>query len=312
MKFVTLSAEHIPAAAQLAADAYEAERRVVPALPEAALPPLAPFVDFGMGVAAVEDGVLLGFLAAYPPFFPAFSTNATGAHSPAHAHGVLPGQEARVWPRLYQAAAEHWVRAGCGCHSITLYAHDRAAQEVLSRYGFGIRCMDAVRSLTSIDAVPVDGFRFDWWSDWDAAVPLRRALAQHLGQSPCFLPTSEADFQRWDARSRTDGRRMFAAQRDGRLIAYIEVNDDGEHYATETEGMMNICGAYCLPAFRSQGLMPALLDALIAALAAEGHTCLGVDFESFNPTAYGFWRKHFSIYTHSVVRRIDEQALTNS
>jgi len=31
-----------------------------------------------------------------------------------------------------------------------------------------------------------------------------------------------------------------------------------------------------------------------------------VDFESFNPTAWGFWCKHFASYTHSVVRRVDE------
>jgi hypothetical protein len=39
------------------------------------------------------------------------------------------------------------------------------------------------------------------------------------------------------------------------------------------------------------------------------YTRLGVDFESLNPTAYGFWLKYFDAYTHSVVRRIDEKAV---
>jgi len=34
-----------------------------------------------------------------------------------------------------------------------------------------------------------------------------------------------------------------------------------------------------------------------------------VDFETFNPTAYGFWSKHFELYTNSLTRRIDECAL---
>lgn len=40
---------------------------------------------------------------------------------------------------------------------------------------------------------------------------------------------------------------------------------------------------------------------------AEDYTMLGVDFESFNPTARGFWLQYFAPYTHSVVRRIDER-----
>jgi hypothetical protein len=40
-------------------------------------------------------------------------------------------------------------------------------------------------------------------------------------------------------------------------------------------------------------------------LKAENYLRLGVDFESFNPTAWGFWLKHFQAYTYSDVRRID-------
>ena len=45
-------------------------------------------------------------------------------------------------------------------------------------------------------------------------------------------------------------------------------------------------------------------------LKTQGYTRLGVDFESINQTAYGFWLKHFDAYTNSVVRRIDEHAIT--
>ena len=47
----------------------------------------------------------------------------------------------------------------------------------------------------------------------------------------------------------------------------------------------------------------------ITVLKEEGYTRLGVDFESINPTARGFWLKYFSAYTHGVVRRIDERIL---
>lgn len=49
----------------------------------------------------------------------------------------------------------------------------------------------------------------------------------------------------------------------------------------------------------------ALLPFVANALREEGDQCLGVDFESYNPTANRFWRKHFKEYTNSVTRRVE-------
>ncbi len=73
--------------------------------------------------------------------------------------------------------------------------------------------------------------------------------------------------------------------------------------------MRNICGAYCLPEYRGKDIYQNLLNYTIRKLQEEGYKLLGVDFESFNPTAYGFRLKYFTAYTKSVVRRIDECAL---
>ena len=50
-------------------------------------------------------------------------------------------------------------------------------------------------------------------------------------------------------------------------------------------------------------------ELVITTLRKEGATLLGVDCETFNPTAIHFWKKYFTQYTTSVVRRIDEYAL---
>ncbi|HVX31426.1 MAG TPA: hypothetical protein VHA53_13175, partial [Nitrolancea sp.] len=52
-----------------------------------------------------------------------------------------------------------------------------------------------------------------------------------------------------------------------------------------------------------------LLRRLVNTLRTEGYTHLGVDFESFNPTADRFWPKHFEAYTCVVARRVDENVL---
>ncbi|HBG11425.1 MAG TPA: hypothetical protein DDX68_05430, partial [Clostridium sp.] len=61
-----------------------------------------------------------------------------------------------------------------------------------------------------------------------------------------------------------------------------------------------------------KGVYQGLLDHVIKTLKAEGYTHLGVDFESINPAAYGFWSKYFVPYTHGVVRRIDERILSGN
>ncbi len=67
--------------------------------------------------------------------------------------------------------------------------------------------------------------------------------------------------------------------------------------------------AYCLLEHRGKGLYQNLLVFIISALKREGCTRLGVDFQSYNSSARGFWLKHFTIYTNSVVRRIDERII---
>jgi GNAT superfamily N-acetyltransferase len=66
---------------------------------------------------------------------------------------------------------------------------------------------------------------------------------------------------------------------------------------------------YCLPEHRGTGVGPKLLSLMIQLIKARGYTRFGTDYESFNPSGSGFWGKHFTPYTHSVVRRIDEGAI---
>lgn len=71
----------------------------------------------------------------------------------------------------------------------------------------------------------------------------------------------------------------------------------------------HITAAYCLSEHRGKGVFQNLLNHAAKLLKKEGYAYLGVDYESLNPTAYAFWQKYFSAYTHGHVRRIDEHIL---
>jgi GNAT superfamily N-acetyltransferase len=70
--------------------------------------------------------------------------------------------------------------------------------------------------------------------------------------------------------------------------------------------MRNICGAYLTEEHRGSGVYRNLLALTLATLRREGVRRIGVDFETMNPTALGFWTKHFDRYTTSFARRIDD------
>lgn len=310
MTITDFSKAHVAQAMRIALDSYGREQSYVPTLPPAlAAPDLTPFAENGLGVAALDGDTLIGYLCCYEPWKRHFGLT-PGTFSPIHANGVRLGSSARVYDRLYQAAAEKWVPQGILSHAICLYAHDEPSLRVFFDNGFGNRCVDAVRDVSPIAAQAIAGMELREAPPEDAAqiAPLNEALIRHLRQSPMFLPFTPSvdpqDIERW---MRDGHGHYFAAYRAGRVVAYLKLQKEGENFITDDTSMMNISGAFALPEVRGQGVYTALLAYVIDWLRERGFRRCGVDFESFNYTARGFWLKHFTAYTSSVARRIDER-----
>lgn len=139
--------------------------------------------------------------------------------------------------------------------------------------------------------------------------PLVFDMYRHFQKSPFFLnrkPPQKEEFRRL---FEEENHRFFGVKQNGNLCAFLETAKEGENFLAQEEGYLHITGAYCLPEYRGTGICQRLLNYMAATLSAQGYTRLGVDFESMNPAAYGFWNKGFDIYTHGVVRRIDEGIL---
>lgn len=314
MNIITFDKHCVSDAEALAMENYREEMQQVRALPEnISIPATDEFAesDLGLGVAAYDGSRMLGFLCCYNPWENAFDTIARGTFSPVHAHGAVKENRAEIYQRLYQAAAEKWLRCGITYHAICFYAHDNDAINAMFSYGFGMRCVDAIRSLEQTEKPSESDFTFRelQLDELSTLRPLRAKLSEHLSESPCFMYSTREEYEQWLNRAENRGSRIFAALSGDRIIAYAELADNGENFVTETEGMKNICGAYCLPEYRGCGVYKALIENISAQLKAEGIKRLGVDYESFNPTAAHFWRKQFTAYTKSLTRRIDEGAL---
>lgn len=75
---------------------------------------------------------------------------AKGTFSPIHAHGAIKENRPMIYKRMYQYAAEKWLKHKITYHAIAQYAHDTEALEAFFTYGFGLRCMDAIRPMEEI------------------------------------------------------------------------------------------------------------------------------------------------------------------
>lgn len=314
MKIVDFAAAHVPEAEALALAAYEEERLAVPILPEkAASLDLACFAENRLGAAAFEDGRMVGFLCAGEPFENAFhSTGARGVFSPMGASAAAGEARERVYAALYQHAAHKWVKAGAVSHGICLYAHDQAAQRQFYYCGFGLRTMDAIRLAEPLGCPAPGGWEYRELlpEEFSLAYPLNQEMYRSFRRSPFFMarvpPRDCGEFCRELAGG---GERCFAARSGGRICAYLSLGVSGETFVSTGPGYLHVSGACCAEEFRGSGVFAGLLDHVLRVMAAEGFARLGTDFESINPAARGFWQKHFSVYTHGVVRRIDEGIL---
>ncbi len=381
MRIVDFGFEHIGAARQIARQNYETERSFVNMLPPVKeFPDLSRFAENKLGVAAFEGSVMVGYLCGVSPFNHAFgSTDAVGIFSPMHANGTITDNRAQIYARMYQAAGDKWAKAGASSHAVCLYAHDKAGQEQFFRYGFGLRCIDAIREMDKIESQPchdtgmrcddgvsrtdkiesqpcnrsgiysIDAIRemdeiemqpcyntgmrcddsaqgknvvetvtkpyccFEFSEltpeEYINVLPIDHMLDAHMAASPTFILRQSENRASFADNAARNHSRHFAVKARGRIIAFIKIERGGETFICETPDYIHINGAYCLPEYRGTGVFQHLLNIVIGTLKGEGYTRLGVDFESINPAAYGFWLKYFTAYTHSVTRRIDEHAI---
>lgn len=315
MEIVEFKAEHAEPAARILDENYQAEKRHVPVLPKFHVDKelIRSMAGNHLGVAAFEGERMLGFLICKGPFNAFEIPGVKGVFSPLHGNGAVLEGRHELYARMYQSAAKKWAAAGAVSHAVCFFAHDEILREMFYQYGFGLRTVDAVWNMEGICGQVSEEnviFRELRQREFALAYPFYQRTSEHLKESPTFFwhpPKEPEEFLR-DAKARGD--RFFVAEVTGTAAACYVVSKEGESFISSVSDMLNICGAYCLLEYRGRNIAGRLLRFVAETLKNEGVSLLGVDYESFNPAARGFWPKYFTPYTNGVVRRIDESSVT--
>lgn len=315
IKYEPVNKKHVNSATDLVMSAYKEEKIAVPFLPDEQehynliRESIGNLFNRGVGIAAVSNNELIGFLAGFE--IAKLFGMCKGVYSPLYGHGVIKKYRKRVYQELYKRAADLWVKKDCMTHAVTFFAHDQETINTWFWLGFGLRCVDAIREVGPIHAnnsdIVISKANSD---DIPVLAHIHREHNLYYKNSPIFMPRKEEDpiqdlIEWFDQKN----HHLWVAYLDQKPLGYMRIEPSAETFVSEHPDIMNITAAYVLGNERRSGIGLMLLGTIQQWLLQNGYPLCGVDFESINTTGSNFWTKHFTPYTFSIVRRIDERIL---
>ena len=312
IEIVPLTNVHLEDASMLFAQRYRSARahdpRLAPDYEErsALQPRLQSMIENTPGVAALQDGCLVGFLAAY--LMDDFRGE-KAIYSPEWANAAALDHSRRIYQALYTALAARWVQQGYLAHYVTTLAYDSYTLETFHWLSFGMMGVDAVRDLTPIESGDAGvEVRDATAHEIPDIVDLDRALVHYMASAPIFLSQPQRDasyYQEWLAGPDND---LWLAYHDEEAVGYIRLQKwDPEVCAvTQDERSVSIVGAFTQERFRGRGVGTALLSRVLSWARAQGFERCAVDFEPHNPLATAFWPRYFKPVCYSVVRHVNQ------
>lgn len=312
MQICAFHADYLSDAVALFIQGYQQQRLATPLLPDAmadtgrVTAKLERLFHERQGAVALERGRLAGYLGwvAVDRFR---GTKRRAAYVPEWGHACVAEGRAEIYRALYGSAAEHWDRAACQVHAVTLLAHDRAAAQAWFWNGFGLTVVDAIRSLLPLEVAPPAALAIRPAVPEDA-VALAELDADHWAsytRPPISMPArpgrDAADHVAFLSRP---NNRIWLALDGATPVGFMRFDayDFDGVAIVESEVAIAITGAYIRPAYRGRRAAAALLDAGLRDYQARGLRYCAVNFESFNPAATAFWMKYFKPVCLSVVR----------
>lgn len=315
MEFRLLKDKHVEEVSELVMNQYEEEVSCVEALPkhdftEMIQKNIRKMLKNNLGVIALEKGDIIGFMCGYGPI-KGFNGKDTGLFIPIEGHGAIKERRQEIYEKLFRQASTFWASENIFSLGIGLFAHDDKSIHQFFMTGFGSRCMDAMKVIRQEKVEKITGISYEEISleQLDPILEMTNSLIDHLIAAPVFLPLKEKTMEKLVKEAMEDKARFIIAKYKEEIIGYIKFKDGGETFASWDPSVSNICGAYLKPEYRGKGIYTNLLHYTLNIMNMEGKKRCGVDCETINPQALRLWSRHFTPYTYSLTRRLDERSI---
>lgn len=312
IEILPLTGDHIPDAAGLFVRHYQGLRAQVAEMPSdmadarQVLPRLEWILANGGGLAAVEDGKLMGYLS-WLVDTEFRGTSKTAAYCPEWGHAASPGGAEKTYRLLYDEASRRWAEAGYQVYALTYLVNNQALEPFLYHNGFGMIVMDAIRPI-QFEAVQTDpgiSVRRCGLEDAGLIAELDIDHNEHYKQPPTLMQPRQVESVQSVREFLGDERSSYwLAEAEGQPSGFMrfEYGNNNASRVVRSERVIAITGAFVRPQYRGRRAAPTILQAALADYAARGFLACSVDFESINPDAYYFWRRYFTTVCCSVMR----------
>jgi GNAT superfamily N-acetyltransferase len=287
-QIVPFADEHLDGAVVLLAERHARHRASEPLLPDGVdlREEISREREDGGGVAAVEDGAVVGYLLGRrreDQIGPHIWSNVAG-------HAV---REAELVRDLYAAAAARWVEAGLSRHFVFVPAL-RDLVDPWFRLCFGASAALAMRETAPAPAGESDVvIREGEPADAEAAARLELAMVESMLPSPSFSrhepPSLEVEVEEWAVVwTEPDRHKLFVAERDGRVVGHVLLWRRPPDLRVPVDGI-DLAGASTEAALRGSGIGVALTNHAIAWAHEQGYPTMTTDWRTTNLLASRFW-----------------------
>ncbi|MBI4790515.1 MAG: GNAT family N-acetyltransferase [Chloroflexi bacterium] len=305
------SKSHLEAAARLVSLRYERLREQTPLLPkryaeiETLSSLLNNLIESGRGVVALENGKLMGFLAAWQ--LVSFRGKRS-VFSPEWANAVSEPNGRRVYETMYSCLAADWRADGYNSHLISLFANRHYDLECWQWLGFGPIAADAIRGLNSIQGSHCQvEIKQASLRDIEAVMALDDALRRHIASSPIFLTNDKRPeriyYEDW---LQNPQKAIWLGCLGDAPIAFLRIGPANTDACTiiYADKTASITGAFTQVDVRGAGIATALLNHALEWARAQGYERCAVDFEPMNYWARRFWLRYFEPVCYTFIRHV--------
>lgn len=263
-------------------------------------------INYGNAFVSKKDDIITGYIAwMYIDFH-----NEKSAFCPIIGHAVIEADSQATYRELYNYAAQLWVENNCFNHLWMIYNDNHNLKENLYDIGFGSHVIDAYKKIKEPVVMTNSKYKISRAtnSDAKALIDLIKESGQYYLQSPIFLKRSSYDLA--DVLEIIEKDSLFVAWNNdmpiGIMNLSVQTGYNIENLSTVNTGLINKVGAYIKSEYRGLGIGTCLLNELQKHCIKNDIQHIHVCFETANPFANNFWRKHFNPIILSVRRTINK------
>lgn len=322
IEIIPLTEDLIPQCGELLAGRQERDRRILPQLPArfedpqvaAAAVVAALARKHARGVAAVQDGRLLGYLIGDMLLDSLWGRSAWVRTA---GFAAAPDVHVEIVRDLYAALGAYWVSYGCFFHFALVPISDPALLQAWFSLSFGIEQVHALLSLAGSGGEtpqPPPGveIRRAGPQDRDHLAELSDLIWREQIQSPTWgihLPESE-NRAGWADLAEDEEVTTWLAFEGGRVLGSqvyygVETSEDD---LMVPENCVRMTAAATRPEARGRGIGTSLTRHGLAQARADGFDTCETDWRSASLATDRFWRRRgFPPVVYRLVRRIDSR-----